>query len=239
MLKKSGDIFRDDVQEMIDLTVVNAIKKEIRDFAQYLSDKYKEKLNDLRKIRGGREVYGYIEARKEVIEYLRTDKELRDAYDVLKRRKLMSKSIVKKAFKEIFDEVLDEISIIDNGIPKTKKSLIAEKIVNGILHDTLDPVTLKGVEFIRNTIGEKPADEIISKGLQQKVIDINITEEKVNKVKSILEGLRNARLINGLNESEPAGRSDERPGNEGAVEANVSGESEGVHNANLLPDKQD
>lgn len=239
MLKKSGNIFRDDVQEMIDLTVVKAIKRDIRDFAQYLAIKYKEKLNDLRKIRGGREVYGYREARKEVVEYLKNDKELRDAYSILEKKKLMSKSIVKRAFKEIFDEVLDEVSIIDNGIPKTKKSLIAEKIVNGILHDTLDPVTLKGVEFVRNTIGEKPADEIISKGLQQKVIDINITEEKVNKVKNILEGLRNARLINGYVESEPAGRSDERRGDEGAVEANLSGESERVYNADVLPDKQD
>ena len=238
MLKKSGNIFRDDVQDTIDFTILGAIRRDIIDFAKYLQVKYKEKLNELKSIRKGREVIGYLEARKEVWDYLSKDKDLKDAFMVARRRKLMSKEAVKRAFKEIFDEVLDKVAIID-GEPKTNKTLMAEKIVNGILHDTLDPVTLKGVEFVRNTIGEKPADEIISKGLQQKVIDINITEEKVNKVKNILEGLRNARLVNGYVESEPAGRGDERRGDEGVIEANLSGESERVYNADVLPDKQD
>ena len=70
-------------------------------------------------------------------------------------------------------------------------------------------------------------------------LDVNITKDKVEKVKGILDGLRSANITDGYRKNYTLGRSVERPGDEGVVEVDVSGESEGIHNVDVLPDKQD
>ena len=236
-MRKMGDIFSDREANSV---IYEAIKREVREFVERLKRKYKKKIVDIEDIKRGCTGLQVFHIKELIWRYIKEDEDLRKATQALSQQKLITKTMVKKIFKECFNEILDsDTNIIENGQPKTKKMLLAEKIVNGVMSDTLDPVTLKGFEVIRDTIGEKPANEIISKGIQQKVIDINITKEKVDKVKNILDGLRNARIVNGFRENLTLGRGDERLGDERVVEVNVSGESEGVHNVDILPDKQD
>ena len=236
-MRKMGDIFADREANSV---IYEAIKRDVREFVERLKRKYKKKIVDIEDIKRGCTGLQVFHIKELIWRYIKEDEDLRRATQALSQQKLVTKTMVKKIFKECFNEILDsDTNIIENGQPKTKKMLLAEKIVNGVMQDTLDPVTLKGFEVIRDTIGEKPANEIISKGIQQKVIDINITKEKVDKVKNILDGLRNARIVNGFRENLTLGRGDERPGDERVIEVDVSGESEGVHNVDVLPDKQD
>ena len=236
-MRKMGDIFADREANTV---IYEAIKRDVRDFVEQLKKKYKKKIVDIEDIKNGCVGLQVFKIKELIWEYIKEDKDLKRACLALQTQKLVTKNMVKKIFKECFNEILDsDTNIIENGQPKTKRMLLAEKIVDGVMQDTLDPVTLRGFEVIRDTIGEKPANEVISKGIQQKVIDVNITQEKVDKVKTLLEGLRNARITDGLREDFSLRAIDAGPGNERVVEADVSGESEGVHNADILPDEQD
>lgn len=226
-----------------DLVVYNAIKRDIRDALFVIFEKYKKKLNDIKKIKEGQVGFKKFEIRNLINEYINKDKDLQRLASRVNTTKSIGKNYMKKAFKECFNEVLDETPIVDiNGEkvnPKTKKLLLAEKIVNDTLNGTIDPAVLKGLEVIRDTIGEKPVNEIINKGIEAKIIDVNITNDKVEKVKKILESLRTKRVIDGFGQNNIIGTSVSERGNEGVVEVSVSRESEGVHNSDVLPDKQD
>ena len=237
MIRGNGDIFKDAV---VDKIIIEAIRAEIKEFAKRIHEKYVPKLKAIQKIKDDQVGFRIFEIEHLVWDYVLKDADLKEARIRVCNMPTMTRKMVKQVFKDCFNEILDEESnIIVNGKPKTKKSLLAEKIYNGVMNDTLDPVTLRGFEVIRDTIGEKPANEVISKGIQQKVIDINITQEKVEKVQNILESLRSAKIGDGLKQDFSLRAIDARRRDEGVVETDVSGESEGVHNADVLPDKQD
>lgn len=225
--------------KVVDVVIYEQIKKELRDARERIFQKYKDKLKSIKEKEEGMVGFEAFEIQKEDLKMIKEDKDLREMYNNVKNQRILTKNVVKRTFKECINEILDDVPIIDNGVAKNKRMLIVEKIVDGIMNDTLNPVTLKGFEVIRDTIGEKPVSEIINKGIQQKVIDVNITHEKVEKVKNILEGLRNARVTDGLGENIAIRTVDARPRDKGVVEVDVSGESEGVHHVDVLSDKQD
>lgn len=236
MIRKRGDLFRN---LCADVVVYNAIKQEVYEFQKRLKQKYKSKLKDISQIQAGQVGFKKFEISNLIWDYIKQDPELRKVAVSLVEERRITKSMVKQVFKDCFNEILDDVPIVDDGKVKSNRMLLAEKIFKGVMDGTLDPVTLKGFEVIRDTIGEKPANEIISKGIEQKVIDINITKDKVEKVKNILEGLRNARITDGFEQNLSLGTGDARPRDERVVEVDVSGESEGIHNVDVLPDKQD
>ena len=236
MIRKRGDLFRN---LCADVVIYNAIKKDVYEFQKQLKEKYKKKLKDISQIQEGQVGFKKFEISNLVWKYIKEDPELRKIAVSLVEERRITKNMVKQVFKDCFNEILDDVPVIDDGKVKTNRMLLAEKVFKGVMDGTLDPVTLKGFEVIRDTIGEKPANEIISKGMQQKVIDVHITQEKVEKVKNILEGLRKARLTDGFEQNITVGTGDARPGDERVVEADVSGESEGIYNVDVLPDKQD
>lgn len=222
-----------------DVVIYEQIKKEIREARLKIFEKYKDKIKDIKDIESGMVGFDSLEMARAVMDYIKNDKDLKEMYRNVQSQKVATKNMVKQTFKECINEILDDVPIIVDGVAKNKRMLIVEKIVNGMMNDTLDPVTLKAFEVIRDTIGEKPVNEIINKGIQQKFIDVKITEEKVEKVKSLLEGLRNTRVTDGLGKNIALRTVDARPGNERVVEVDVSGESERVYNSDVLPDKQD
>lgn len=237
MIKKRENAFQDLAAEKV---VYEALKDEAREFAKKMKEKYVPKFKKLQQIRDEQVGFKIFEVNNLIWEYILQDPDLAEASEKVRHMPLVTRKMVKQVFKDCFNEILDEESnIIVNGKPKTKKSLLAEKIYNGVMNDTLDPVTLKGFEVIRDTIGEKPANEVISKGIQQKVIDIKVTQEKVEKVQNILESLRSAKIGDGLKQDFSLRTIDARPRDEGDTEVDVSGESERVYNPDVLPDKQD
>ena len=237
MIRKRGDLFRN---LCADVVIYNAIKRDVKNLVYELRKKYKKHLKNIADIQAGQIGFKKFEINSLVWKYIKEDPELRKVAVSLAEERLITQRMVKQVFKDCFNEILDtESNLIENGKPKTTRMLLAEKIVKGVMEDNLDPVSLKGFEVIRDTIGEKPTNVVISKGIQQKVIDVKITDEKVVKVKNILEGLRNARITDGFEQDNTVGTGDGRPRDEGVVEVDVSGESEGVHNPNILSDKQD
>lgn len=229
--------------KVTDVVIYEQIKKEIREARNKIYEKYKDKLRDIKEKEDGMVGFEALEIEKESLEIIKNDPVLNEMYRNVSTQKVATRKMVKQAFKECINEILDEITVVDvNGEktnPKTNRMLLAEKLVRDTLNGTIEPNVLKGFEVIRDTIGEKPVSEIISKGIQQKVIDINITKEKVDKVKNILENLRSAKVTDGLGKNIAIRTVDAGCGDEGTVEANVSGESERVHNADVLLDKQD
>lgn len=237
MMRGNSDPFKDSV---VDKVIYEAIKEDIAKAAKQIQDKYKAKLEKIKQIKDEQVGFKIFEIGHLVWEYVMKDPDLWSSYKRVTNMPMVTRKMVKQVFKDCFNEILDEESnIIVNGKPKTKKSLLAEKIYNGVMNDTLDPVTLKGFEVIRDTIGEKPANEVISKGIQQKVIDIKVTQEKVEKVQNILENLRSAKIGDGLKQDFSLRAIDARPRDEGDTKVDVSGESAGVYNPDVLPDKQD
>lgn len=236
MIRKRGDLFRN---LCADVVIYNAIKRDVKNLVYEIKKKYKKHLKNIEDIQAGQIGFKKFEINNLVWQYIKDDPELRKVAASLTDERRITKSMVKQIFKDCFNEILDDIPIVDDGKVKSNRMLLAEKIFKGVMDGTLDPVTLKGFEVIRDTIGEKPANEIISKGMQQKVIDVHITQEKVDKVKNILDGLRRAKLTDGFREDNGIGRGDAGRGHEGSVEVSVSGESEGVHYPDVLPDKQD
>lgn len=233
------DPFRNKYARII---VYRAILQEVEEALNRIADKYKPKLKDLDEIESV-EGFESFNIKDRVYEYIENDKDLRRARLDAKQQKVITKRMVKQAFKDCFNEVLEEINVVDvNGektIPKSNKMLLAEKVVRDTLNGTIDPSVLKGFEVIRDTIGEKPANEIINKGIEAKIIDVKITQDKIERVKNILESLRNRKVIDGLKQDSIAGGGTQGQGNEGVVEVDLPRESEGVHNADVLPDKQD
>ena len=237
MIRGSGDEFRDKTAERI---LYESLKLEIKEFAKGLIEKYKEKLNKINEIKDSQVGYRIFDIERLTWEYIKQDEDLRKVVARAGNYPLVTRKMVKQIFKDCFNEVLDtETNLIENGKPKTKRMLLVELIVEGVLTGNITANQLRGLEIIRDTVGEKPTTEIINKGIQAKLIDINITKEKVDRVKGILDGLRSANITDGYRKDFALGRSSERPGNEGAVEVDVSGESERVHNPDILPDKQD
>ena len=228
--------FRD---KCVDTIIYKAIVKEIDDAIKKIYEKYKDKIRDIKDIEEGMVGFDILGLRDKSLDYIKNDKELSLVYKNAQKRRILTKSMVKKVFKDCFNELLDETPIVVDGKVRSKRDLLAEKILNGVMTDTLDPVTLKGFEVIRDTIGEKPANEVISKGIQQKVIDVKITQEKVERVQNILESLRSKKITDGLGENRAIRTVDAGYGNERAVKVDVSGESERVYNPDVLPDKQD
>lgn len=202
-------------------------------------NKYTEKLKELHEKEDNATGFNIFSIKNIVREYIYKDPFLSEVAKSLNRQKLATRKMLKKTFKECMNDVLDEEIVDEKGNVKSKRLLIADKLIDGILKDNLDPVTLRGIEVVRDSTGEKPISQIISKGIQQKVIDVNITEEKVSKVQSILEGLRGATQLDGFTKNNNIRRIDEGFGNERVIEAELSGEPERLHNSDVLPDKQD
>lgn len=223
----------------VDALIYKAIAREIKEAIEKIYEKYKEKIKDIREIEDGMVGFDSLKMRDESMEYIKNDKDLCIVYKNAQKQRVMSKNIVKRTIKECMNEILDDTPIIDNGVVKTKRMLIAEKIVDGVLDGTINPAVVRAFEVIRDTVGEKPVSEIINKGIQQKVIDVNITQEKVERVQNILENLRSAKVTDGLRENRAIRTVDAGYGNERVVEVDVSGKSEGIHNIDVLPDKQD
>lgn len=229
--------------KVTDIVIYEQIKKELREARDRIYEKYKSKLKDIKEKEDGMVGFEAFEIEKENLEIVKKDPVLNEMLKNVSNQKVATRKMVKQLFKECINEILDEITVVDvNGEktnPKTNRMLLAEKIVRETLSGTIEPNVLKGFEIIRDTIGEKPVNEVISKGIQQKVIDVNITQEKIERVQGILESLRNTKVTDGLRKNinirtVDAGCRDER-----AVEIDVSGEPEGVHNVDVLPDKQD
>ena len=229
--------------KVVDVVVYEQIKKELREAREKIYQKYKDKLRDIKDKEENMKGFDAFEMGQEDLRILREDEDLKEMYSNVENKKLATRKMVKQVFKDCINEILDEINTVEiNGektTPKCNRMLLAEKIVRDTLNGTIDPSVLKGFEVIRDTIGEKPVNEIISKGIHQKVIDVNITQEKIERVKSILEGLRSAKISDGLEKNIALRTVDAGCGDEGTIEVDLSGESEGVHNADVLPDKQD
>lgn len=226
--------------KVVDVVVYEQIKKELREAREKIYQKYKDKLRDVKEKEEGMVGFDVFEMGQEDLKMLKEDEDLKEMYNNVQSHKLVTRQMVKKAFKDCFNEILDsDTHIIENGQPKSKKMLLAEMIVEGTLSGTITANQLRGLEVIRDTIGEKPANEIISKGIQQKVIDVKITEEKIERVKNILDGLRSAKVTDGLGENIAIRTVDAGRGDEGVVEVDLPRESEGLHNPDVLPDKQD
>ena len=229
--------------KVVDVVVYEQIKKELREAREKIYQKYKDKLRDIKDKEENMKGFDAFEMGQEDLRILREDEDLKEMYSNVENKKLATRKMVKQVFKDCINEILDEINTVEiNGektTPKSNRMLLAEKIVRDTLNGTIDPSVLKGFEVIRDTIGEKPVNEIISKGIHQKVIDVNITQEKIERVKSILEGLRSAKISDGLEKNIALRTVDAGCGDEGTIEVDLSGESEGVHNADVLPDKQD
>lgn len=229
--------------KVTDVVIYEQIKKEIREARNKIYEKYKDRLRDIKEKEDGMVGFEAFEIEKESLEIIKKDPVLSEMYRNVSTQRIATRKMVKQAFKECINEILDEITVVDvNGEktnPKTNRMLLAEKLVRDTLNGTIEPNVLKGFEVIRDTIGEKPVSEIISKGIQQKVIDVKITKEKVDKVKNILEGLRRAKVTDGLGKNIAIRTVDAGFGDEGTVETDLSGESERVYNSDVLPDKQD
>lgn len=229
--------------KVVDVVVYEQIKKELREAREKIYQKYKDKLRDIKDKEENMKGFNAFEMGQEDLRILREDEDLKEMYSNVENKKLATRKMVKQVFKDCINEILDEINTVEiNGektTPKSNRMLLAEKIVRDTLNGTIDPSVLKGFEVIRDTIGERPINEIISKGIHQKVIDVNITQEKIERVKSILEGLRSAKISDGLEKNIALRTVDAGCGDEGTIEVDLSGESEGVHNADVLPDKQD
>lgn len=226
--------------KVVDVVVYEQIKKELREAREKIYQKYKDKLRDIKEKEEGMVGFDVFEMGQEDLKILKEDEDLKEMFNNVQSHKLVTRQMVKKAFKDCFNEILDSDShIIENGQPKSKKMLLAEMIVDGTLSGTITANQLRGLEVIRDTIGEKPANEIISKGIQQKVIDVKITEEKIERVKNILDGLRSAKVTDGLGENIAIRTVDAGRGDEGVVEVDLPRESKGLHNPDVLPDKQD
>lgn len=236
-MRRENDVYKD---YLVDKVIYEAIKKDIRNFVERLKLKYGPKIKEIKRIKDSQTGLDIYNVNDMVWKFVKQDKDLKEAVEAVGNMPLVTKNVVKRVFKDCFNELLDEeTNIIVNGKVKTKRFLLAEKILNGVMNDTLDPVTLKGFEVIRDTVLEKPANEVISKGIQQKIIDVNITQEKVQKVKNLLDGLRGASISDGLRKNIKLGTGDTGTGDEGDTETCVSWESEGIHNPDVLPDKQD
>ena len=229
--------------KVVDVVVYEQIKKELREAREKIYQKYKDKLRDIKDKEENMKGFNAFEMGQEDLRILREDEDLKEMYSNVENKKLATRKMVKQVFKDCINEILDEINTVEiNGektTPKSNRMLLAEKIVRDTLNGTIDPSVLKGFEVIRDTIGERPINEIISKGIHQKVIDVNITQEKIERVKSILEGLRSAKISDGLEKNIALRTVDAGCGDEGTIEVDLSGESEGVHNADVLPDTQD
>ena len=237
MMRGKGDVLKDAFSEKI---IYEALKADIKAFAKQMKEKYKPKLKKIQEIKDSQMGLGLFEVDNLIWEYVKEDDDLRHAIYTAQQLPLVTKRMVKEIFKDCFNEVLNKNSnIIENGKPKTTRMLLVEMVVQGVLTGTITANQLRGLEIIRDTVGERPANEIISKGIQQKIVDVTITKEKVDKVKDILDSLRSANITDGLKQNIALRGIPERPGNEGVIETNVSGESERVHNPDVLPDKQD
>ena len=85
-----------------DLVVYNAIKRDIRDALFVIFEKYKKKLNDIKKIKEGQVGFKKFEIRNLINEYINKDKDLQRLASRVNTTKSIGKNYMKKAFKECF-----------------------------------------------------------------------------------------------------------------------------------------
>lgn len=232
-------IRKEDNDYVSDKVIFEAINVEIKEFAKYIKEKYKPKLKRIKELKEEQIGFKMFEIPRLVWKHIEEDEDLRKAIYRTRRLPLVTKRMVKEIFKDCFNEVLDQVDLVDDGKPTTKRMLLAKMIVQGVLTGNITANQLRGLEIIRDTVGERPANEIISKGIQQKIIDVNITKEKVDRVKGILDSLRSANVTDGLKQNLALRRIVEGPRDEGVVEVDVSEQSERVHNPDVLSDKQE
>lgn len=223
-----------------EISVFYAVVEEVKNALRAISAKYGDKIRDMKRIEEeNSNGFRQFQIEPLINEYIQKDPDLSEAILRARRAKLGIKGQVAKAFKELFIEALDE-DYFDGktGTVKTKKRAITDKIVDDMLNDRITNETINAFKTIRDSIGEKPVEEIITKGLEAKVIDINITQDKVNRVKELLDGIKKGGVLGGLQQNIEVGAGNERPGNERVVEAGVSGESERVYLPDVVSDKQ-
>lgn len=81
----------------------------------------------------------------------------------------------RKAFKEYFDELLNESGGTYKGEPATRKKILAVRLLN-YLTDTEGDLDareyVKLMEFLRDTIGEKPSEKV----------DLSIEDESAREI---------------------------------------------------------
>lgn len=82
----------------------------------------------------------------------------------------------KRMLKEIFETLLNEEITDKNGVKRTVKEAGAMNIVKQYISGNL-----KAFELVRDTIGEKPAETIITADITQK--DIDEVQELINSAK--------------------------------------------------------
>ena len=229
----------------IDELIIGSFYREVRKIVE----KYGKKAKEIKKIENSFKGLNSFEISNKVREFVLNDPDLSEVYKNKLTGKAITKRMAKQIFKECFNEILDETAEIDvtdgKEVVKTKRMKLAEKIVNGVMNDTLDAVSLKGFEVIRDTVGEKPTTEIINKGIQAKIIDINASKEKIAQVKEMLDGLKGKTVVevlegkNGFEQDNSIRRGSEESRNERDSETDVLSKFQRVHNAHLLLDKQD
>lgn len=79
----------------------------------------------------------------------------------------------RKAFRDLFTELLEENGGTRDGVVITKRMAIALKAMSFLTDDDLDAKDyIKVLEFIRDTVGEKPSEKI----------DLSIEDESAREV---------------------------------------------------------
>ena len=67
----------------------------------------------------------------------------------------------KKLFRELFEELLNEDGGVVNGEPITRKQVLAIKTWKIMNEDDISPqMYFRGLEFLRDTCGEKPMEKV-------------------------------------------------------------------------------
>lgn len=227
-----------------DTVIYKAIEFEIQEAMDKIAARYKKKLIDIRKIEeDNKDGFKQFNIKSLTWDYLMQDPLIKKIADGLRENNIYNKKMVKQLFKDCFNEALNEVAYVElkdgKEKVKTKRMLLVEKIINKTIEGTITQNELRGLEVIRDSAGEKPVNEIIQKGFEAKVIDVNITEEKVGRVKDMLEALRNKKELDELTKDNSIGRDAQGRGDARIIEVDVSGQLKGVYNPNLLPNKQD
>ena len=79
----------------------------------------------------------------------------------------------RKAFRDLFTELLEENGGTRDGVVITKRMAIALKAMSFLTDDDLDAKDyIKVLEFIRDTVGEKPSEKV----------DLSIEDESAREI---------------------------------------------------------
>ena len=78
----------------------------------------------------------------------------------------------KRAFRELIESMLSESGGGLNGKPVTRKEMVTAKAIKILLdNETTNMEFFKAFEIIRDTIGEKPIEKIMTAEVDQDIID--------------------------------------------------------------------